>query len=53
MSKTIATIATPRAAGGISVVRISGDDAIAVAEHVFRPVSAKKLSQQAGYTAAF
>lgn len=53
MSKTIAAIATPRAAGGISVVRISGDDAIAVAEHVFRPVSAKKLSQQAGYTAAF
>lgn len=53
MSKTIAAIATPRAAGGISVVRISGDDAIAVAEKVFFPISGKKLSQYAGYTAAF
>lgn len=53
MSKTIAAISTPRAAGGISVVRISGDQAIAVAERVFYPISGKKLSQQAGYTAAF
>ncbi len=53
MSKTIAAISTPRAAGGISVVRISGDDAITVAEKVFFPISGKKLSQHAGYTAAF
>lgn len=53
MSKTIAAIATPRAEGGISVVRISGDDAIAVAEKVFYPISGKQLSQYAGYTAAF
>ena len=53
MSKTIAAISTPRAAGGISVVRISGDQAIAVAERIFFPISGKKLSQQVGYTAAF
>ena len=53
MSKTIAAISTPRAAGGISVIRISGDEAISVADRVFFPVSGKKLSQHAGYTAAF
>lgn len=53
MSKTIAAISTPRAAGGISVIRISGDNAIAIADQVFFPVSGKKLFQQAGYTAAF
>ena len=53
MSNTIAAISTPRGAGGISVVRISGDDAITVAEKVFFPISGKKLSQHAGYTAAF
>ena len=53
IGKTIAAISTPRAAGGISVIRISGDNAIAIADQVFFPVSGKKLFQQAGYTAAF
>lgn len=53
MSKTIAAISTPRAAGGISVIRISGDAAIEIAEKVFFPISDKKLSKHAGYTAAF
>ena len=33
---TVAAIATPNAAGGIGIVRISGGDAIAVADKVFR-----------------
>ena len=40
-SKTVAAISTPHAVGGISVVRISGPDAIAAADRVFRPVSGR------------
>ncbi len=50
---TIAAIATPNASGGIGVIRISGEDAISVADRVFRSVSAKKLSDIKGYTALF
>ena len=49
---TVAAIATPNAAGGIGIVRISGGDAIAVADKVFSAVSGKPLSEAAGYTAA-
>ena len=50
---TIAAIATPLAEGGISVIRISGDKAIGIAEKVFRPVSGKAVSEMKGYTAAY
>ena len=43
--KTIAAIATPLALGGISVIRLSGEEAISLAEQIFQPVSGKKLSQ--------
>ena len=33
---TVAAIATPNAVGGISVIRISGENAIAVAAEIFR-----------------
>lgn len=49
---TIAAIATGQAAGGIGVVRISGDDAIQIADHMFRCISGKKLSALEGYRAA-
>ena len=52
MSDTIAAISTPVAAGGIGVIRISGDDAIAVADRAFNATSGKKLSALKGYTAA-
>ncbi len=51
--KTIAAIATPLAEGGISVIRISGENAIDIAEKVFRPVSGKPVSEMKGYTAAY
>jgi len=51
--KTIAAIATPLAEGGISVIRISGDKAIEIAEKVFKPVSGKPVSEMKGYTAAY
>ncbi len=50
---TIAAIATPNASGGIGVIRISGDDAIAVADTVFTSVSGRKLCEIKGYTALF
>ena len=51
MEKTIAAVSTAPAPGGIGIVRISGEEALAVADQVFRGVSGKKLSQMKGYTA--
>lgn len=53
MKKTIAAISTPRATGGISVIRISGEEAISIADKVFSSVSMKKLCDIPGYTALF
>lgn len=53
MSSTIAAIATPLAAGGIGIIRISGDDALTVADRVFRCKSGKVLSDAKGYTAHY
>ncbi|WP_303023107.1 tRNA uridine-5-carboxymethylaminomethyl(34) synthesis GTPase MnmE [uncultured Ruminococcus sp.] len=50
---TIAAIATPHAAGGISVIRISGSDAVALAQACFRSVSGKTLSAMPGYTCTY
>lgn len=50
---TITAISTPEAPGGIAVIRISGEEAISIAEKVFRPVSAKKVSEMKGYTCAY
>lgn len=35
MERTIAAISTPPGTGGISVIRLSGDDAIKIADSVF------------------
>lgn len=50
---TIAAISTPNAHGGIGVIRVSGDDAIAIADKVFRSASGKTVSDMAGYTCAY
>jgi len=51
---TIAAISTPHAAGGISVIRISGDSAFEIADKLFCPVSRKLMpSQMEGYTCAY
>ena len=49
---TIAAISTAKASAGISVIRISGDQAITVAERVFKAKSNTKLSDMKGYTCA-
>lgn len=50
---TIAAVSTPNAVGGIAVIRISGDDAIGVAERIFRPFGGKKVADMNGYTCAY
>ncbi|MBQ8687115.1 MAG: tRNA uridine-5-carboxymethylaminomethyl(34) synthesis GTPase MnmE [Ruminococcus sp.] len=50
---TVAAISTPHAEGGIAVIRISGKNALTVADRVFRSVSDKIPSRMAGYTCAF
>lgn len=52
--KNIATISTPRAAGGIGVIRISGENAIEIADKVFECVSRKGMpSGMEGYSCAY
>ena len=53
MKDTIAAIATPSAVGGISVIRISGPEALSIAERVFSTVSGKPLGSLKGYTCAY
>lgn len=50
---TIAAIATPQAMGGISIIRISGEDAFSVADSIFSANANKKAALMKGYTAAF
>ncbi len=50
---TVCAIATPAAVGGISVVRISGENAFDIAQRVFKPASGKSVLEMAGYTAAY
>lgn len=53
MSQTIAAISTPQNTGAVGMIRISGDDAIAVADKVFKSKSGKTLSLMKGYTASY
>ncbi|MGM9637400.1 MAG: tRNA uridine-5-carboxymethylaminomethyl(34) synthesis GTPase MnmE [Eubacteriales bacterium] len=44
MNDTIAAISTPYGRGGVALIRISGENAIAVADRVFRAKSGKSLA---------
>lgn len=50
---TIAAISTAQGAGGIGIIRISGDKAIEIADKVFVSFSKIKLSDLEGYRAAY
>lgn len=50
---TIAAISTPNYAGGIAVIRISGENAVQVAEKVFRQSGNKNIKDMSGYTCAY
>ncbi len=51
--RTIAAISTPSGEGGIAVIRISGSDAISIAEKSFRSFSGRALSSLSGYSALY
>ncbi len=53
MSKTIAAISTGAAAGGIGVIRISGDNAIEIASRIFAPLDNSSLTELKGYRAKY
>lgn len=53
MAQTIAAISTGNAPGGIGVIRISGSDAVCIAERVFSPIDGSALSSLGGYRAKF
>lgn len=53
INSTIAAISTAQGEGGIGVIRISGDDAINIADKVFININGRKLADMKGYTAAF
>ena len=52
-NSTIAAISTAQGAGGIGVIRISGDDALIIADKIFVGINKEKLVEAKGYTAHF
>lgn len=52
-SETIAAISTAPGAGGIAVVRLSGKEALSIADKIFRSPAGKVLSQQPANTIHF
>ena len=50
---TIAAISTAQGEGGVGVIRISGSDAVKIADRVFQNINDRRLSSLKGYTAAF
>lgn len=51
--KTIAAISTAQGQGGIGIIRISGNNAIEIADKVFEAVNGRKLSDTEGYKASY
>lgn len=50
---TIAAVSTPYGKGGVAVIRVSGEQALAVAERVFAPRSGQRLSDHPDRTAVY
>ncbi len=51
--ETVAAVSTPRGKGGVAVIRISGEEAFAVAERFFKPKSGRALSGYPQATAVY
>lgn len=43
-NRTVAAISTPPGKGGVALIRVSGDDALKIADKVFLPASKKEIS---------
>lgn len=48
--ETIVALASPSGAGAIAVIRLSGNEALAIAEQVFQSVSGKSITKQKTHT---
>lgn len=53
LNDTIAAISTPQGKGGVALIRISGDEALCIADKMFVPRSGKKLSEIKSRTAVY
>lgn len=53
MEQTIAAIATAMGEGGVAIVRISGSEAVAVAERAFRPRQGAPLTGRRSHTVTY
>ncbi|MDR3365549.1 MAG: tRNA uridine-5-carboxymethylaminomethyl(34) synthesis GTPase MnmE [Prevotellaceae bacterium] len=53
LASTIAAVATPPGMGGIAVIRLSGAQALAIADKLFTSPSGKKLAEQQAGTVHF
>ncbi|HCH28544.1 MAG TPA: tRNA uridine-5-carboxymethylaminomethyl(34) synthesis GTPase MnmE [Ruminococcaceae bacterium] len=53
IDKTVAAISTPPGEGGIAVIRISGPEAIVIADKSFRSYTGRFLSEIKGYSALY
>ena len=53
INDTITAISTANGAGGIGVIRISGEEAVIIADRIFQSISGKKVADMKGYTAAY
>jgi len=51
--ETIVALASPSGAGAIAVIRISGNNALPIAESIFQSVSGKSISKQKTHTIHF
>ncbi len=51
LGDTIAAVSTPRGRGGVAVLRVSGPDAITVADRIFTAKNGKSLAEQTARTA--
>ncbi len=51
--RTISAIGTPHGVGAVSIIRLSGEDALAVAERVFCPKGSTPLSERAPRSAVY
>ncbi len=52
-SDTIAAVSTPRGRGGVALIRMSGEDALAIAERFIRPKSGKNITETAANRVVF
>ena len=53
INDTITAISTANGAGGIGVIRISGEEAIIIADRIFKSIIGKTVAEMKGYTASY